>query len=90
MAEKGKLGTSALEEENDDTRLISLTKKLPGGFVGWVPAVDETVRMKMYMANVSRQIIEDSYLSFIGNVSLQYIVLQPKHANEPLKDTFFT
>ena len=71
MAEEGKAGTRALEEENDDTTLIFLTSKLPRGFVGWVPAVDETVHMKMYMANVSRQIIEDFYLSFMGNVSLE-------------------
>ena len=38
----------------------------------------------------SQQIIEDSYLSFMGNILLNYIVLQPKCTNELLKDTFFT
>ena len=90
MAEGERAGTSALEEENDGTRLIFLTEKLPRGFVGWVPAIDETFRLKMFMANVSQQIIEDSYLSFMGNISLNCIVLQPKRTDELLKDTFFT
>ena len=42
------------------------------------------------MANVSQKIIEDAYLSFMGNVSLHYIVLKPKNTNNSLKDTFFT
>ena len=51
MAEGGRAetseGTSASmsahqEEDYEDTMLISLTTKLPRGFVGWVPSIDET------------------------------------------------
>ena len=55
---------------------LTSTLKCPGGYVGWVADINPDVRMKVCMANISGEFIDDLYLPFTGNIPLEYIFIK--------------
>lgn len=83
-------GASSSDHIKEDHITLANRLKCPRGFVGWVADVNPDVRMKVYMANLSGESIDDLYFKFMGSISLECLQLSPKDPiNENLKTVFF-
>ena len=80
-------GTSTSKESTKYAKLSSKSK-CPEGFVGWVVDVNPDFLMKLYMANLSSEIIDNLYTNFMGNISVKRLQLCPKGADETMKAVF--
>ena len=61
----------------------------PGGYVGWLPDINASIDMKLYVSNVSEDIVQQNYFSFMEEINIEYLTLFPK-GKESLEATFFS
>ena len=80
------------EERTTSKEYIKLSShlKCPEGYVGWVADVNPDVSMKLYMANLSPNIVDNLYTDFMGSISLKYLQLYPKDAADDTLSAIFS
>ena len=69
--------------------LVATVISCPYGYVGWLPDVNSSVDMKLYVSNVSEDIVQQNYLSFMEEINIEYLTLFTKE-KESLEATFFS
>lgn len=57
----------------------------PKGFVGWAMDFNDCVSMKLYIANISEQMVEDMYLRYMTEYQVEYVNLHPSNPKKSAK-----
>ena len=69
--------------------MVATVLNCPCGYVRWLPDVNASIDLKLYVSNISEDIVQQDYFSFMKKISIEYLALFPK-GKESLEATFFS